>query len=142
MTSIEKKVLFSKILRIVLMYLGAAALLLLLTVNDADAKISLRTVRCDESKMIEVYIKPTFSTIINFPVKPDNVVLGGKNQFAIEYIKNDLALTALASNARTNLFVYLFGRRCGFQLVTSSVNHDNLILVRDPEETKIKVPFK
>lgn len=135
------KVSFSKLLRIVLIYLGAAALLLLI-VNDSEAKTSLRTVKCDESKMIEVYIKPSFSTIINFPVKPDNVVLGGKNQFGIEYIKNDLALTALSSNARTNLFVYLFGRRCGFQLMTSSSNHDNLILVRDPEESKIKVPFK
>lgn len=131
----------SKILRIVLIYLGAAALVLLL-VNDSEAKTSLRTVRCDESKMIEVYVKPSFSTIINFPVKPDNVVLGGKNQFGIEYIKNDLALTALSSNARTNLFVYLFGRRCGFHLMASSASHDNLILVRDPEESKIKVPFK
>lgn len=135
------KVSFSKLFRIVLIYLGAAALLLLI-VNDSEAKSSLRIVKCDESKMIEVYIKPSFSTIINFPVKPDNVVLGGKNQFGIEYIKNDLALSALSSNARTNLFVYLFGRRCGFQLMTSSSNHDNLILVRDPEESKIKVPFK
>ena len=128
-------------LKIVLIYLGVASLLLLL-VNDSEAKTSLRTVKCDESKMIEVYVRPSFSTIINFPVKPDNVVLGGKNQFAIEYIKNDLALTALSSNARTNLFVYLFGRRCGFQLMASSANHDNLILVRDPEESKIKFPFK
>jgi hypothetical protein len=124
-----------------LIYLGAASLLFLF-VNDSEAKTSLRTVKCDESKMIEVYVRPSFSTIINFPVKPDNVVLGGKNQFGIEYIKNDLALTALASNSRTNLFVYLFGRRCGFQLMASVSQHDNLILVRDPEETKIKVPFK
>lgn len=135
------KISFLKVLRIVLIYLGAAALLFLI-MNDSEAKTSLRTVKCDESKMIEVYIKPSFSTIINFPVKPDNVVLGGKNQFGIEYIKNDLALSALSSNARTNLFVYLFGRRCGFQLMTSSSNHDNLILVRDPEESKIMVPFK
>lgn len=132
---------YSKCLRIILIYLGAASLLFLM-VNDCEAKGSLRTVKCDESKMIDVYVRPSFSTIINFPIKPDNVVLGGKNQFAIEYIKNDIALTALASNSRTNLFVYLFGRRCGFQLVASSANHDNLILVRDPEETKMKVPFQ
>lgn len=130
-----------KIFNIVLMYLGGAFLLILIA-NESEAKTSLRTVKCDESKMIEVYVRPSFSTIVNFPIKPDNVVLGGKNQFAIEYIKNDIALTALASNSRTNLFVYLFGRRCGFQLMASSVNHDNLILVRDPEETKIKVPLK
>jgi len=139
---IEKAIItFLKVFNIFLMYLGAAFLLILIA-SDADAKSSLRTVKCDESKMIEVYVRPSFSAIINFPVKPDNVVLGGKNQFAIEYIKNDLALTALSSNARTNLFVYLFGRRCGFQLMASSASHDNLILVRDPEETKIKVPFK
>ncbi len=138
----NRKVSYGKILRITLIYLGAASLLFLLVNDSAEAKTSLRTVKCDESKMIEVYVKPSFSTIINFPVKPDNVVLGGKNQFAIEYIKNDLALTALASNSRTNLFVYLFGRRCGFQLMASASQHDNLILVRDPEETKIKVPFK
>lgn len=131
----------SRVLRIVLVSIGAAGLLLLLA-KDSEAKSSLRTVKCDEAKMIEVYVKPSFSTIINFPIKPDNVVLGGKNQFAIEYIKNDLALAALSSNAKTNLFVYLFGRRCGFQLIASGQNHDNLILVRDPEETKIKVPFK
>ncbi len=137
----NRKFSFGNILRIALIYLGAASLLFLF-INDSEAKTSLRTVKCDESKMIEVYIRPSFSTIINFPVKPDNVVLGGKNQFGIEYIKNDLALTALASNSRTNLFVYLFGRRCGFQLMASVSQHDNLILVRDPEETKIKVPFK
>lgn len=132
---------YRNILRIALIYLGAASLLFLF-INDSEAKTSLRTVKCDEAKMIEVYIRPSFSTIINFPVKPDNVVLGGKNQFGIEYIKNDLALTALASNSRTNLFVYLLGRRCGFQLMASVSQHDNLILVRDPEEVKIKVPFK
>ena len=141
MTLKDRNFLILKKLRIILIFLGMAAMLQVL-VNDAEAKTSLRTVKCVESKMIQVYVRPSFSTIINFPVKPDNVVLGGKNQFAIEYIKNDLALTALSSNSRTNLFVYLFGRRCGFQLMSSSVNHDNLILVRDPEESKIKVPFK
>lgn len=138
---IKNKKLLNHALRILLVYLGAASLLFLF-VQDSEAKTQLRTVKCDESKMIEVYVRPNFSTIINFPIKPDNVVLGGKNQFAIEYIKNDLALTALASNSKTNLFVYLFGRRCGFQLMASTQSHDNLILVRDPEETKINVPFK
>lgn len=115
---------------------------LFFTIHYAIAKSSLRTVRCDEAKMIEVYIRLNFGTIINFPVKPDNVVLGGQRQFAIEYIKNDIALTALSSNSNTNLFVYLLGRRCGFHLITSSSLQDNLIQVRDPEDLKIKIPFK
>lgn len=130
-----------KYLKVLLIYLGAACLLFLIA-NDSEAKTSLRTVRCDEAKMIEVYIRPNFGTIINFPVKPDNVVLGGQRQFGIEYIKNDIALTALSSNSNTNLFVYLLGRRCGFHLITSSSQQDNLIQVRDPEDLKMKVPFQ
>ena len=134
----DKKTIFH-LMQIALIYLGAFCLLLM---DQSQAATQLRTVKCDESKMSEVYVKPNFTVIINFPIKPDNVVLGGKNQFGIEYIKNDIALTALSSMSKTNLFVYLFGRRCGFQLMASSQRHDNLILVRDPEETKIKVPFK
>jgi hypothetical protein len=130
-----------KYLKIFLVYLVSAILVFAAAFNS-EAKSSLRIVKCDESKMIDVFIKPNFGTIINFPVKPDNVVLGGPRQFAIEYIKNDLALTALSSNANTNLFVYLLGRRCGFHLITSGSQFDNLVQVRDPEDNKIKVPFE
>lgn len=130
-----------KYLKAFMVYLGAAALVFLL-VRESEAKASLRVVKCDESKMIDVFVRPNFGTIINFPVKPDNVVLGGQKQFGIEYIKNDIALTALTSNSNTNLFVYLLGRRCGFRLITSSSKQDNLVQVRDPEDSKMKVPFK
>lgn len=130
-----------KYLKAFMVYLGAAALVFLL-VRESEAKTSLRVVKCDESKMIDVFVRPNFGTIINFPVKPDNVVLGGQKQFGIEYIKNDIALTALTSNSNTNLFVYLLGRRCGFRLITSSSQQDNLVQVRDPEDSKMKVPFK
>jgi len=130
-----------KYLKAFMVYLGAAALIFLL-VRESEAKTSLRVVKCDESKMIDVFVRPNFGTIINFPVKPDNVVLGGQRQFGIEYIKNDIALTALTSNSNTNLFVYLQGRRCGFKLITSSSQQDNLVQVRDPEDSKMKVPFK
>lgn len=130
-----------KYLKAFMVYLGAAALVFLL-VRESEAKTSLRVVKCDESKMIDVFVRPNFGTIINFPVKPDNVVLGGQKQFGIEYIKNDIALTALTSNSHTNLFVYLLGRRCGFRLITSSSQQDNLVQVRDPEDSKMKVPFK
>jgi hypothetical protein len=100
-----------------------------------------RTVRCDETRMVTIYVRPHFSTIINFPVKPDNVVLGGQKLFAIEYIKNDLAITTLGPNASTNLFAYLTGRRCGFLLVTNASRHDSLVRVRDPEDAKFRVKF-
>ncbi len=128
-------------LKIILIYLGAASLVFLI-VRESDAKSSLRVVRCEESNMIDVFVRPNFGTIINFPVKPDNIVLGGQKQFGIEYIKNDIALTALTSNSNTNLFVYLLGRRCGFRLLTSVAQQDHLVHVRDPDDSKMKVTFK
>ncbi len=111
-------------------------------VNIAFASTSLRTVQCNEAAMISIYITPNQGTIINFPVKPENVVLGSKKLFGIEFIKNDLALTALTPSAKTNLFVYLQGRRCGFQLMTSKARQDNLIKVSDSESDKLKVQIK
>lgn len=99
----------------------------------------LRQVNCDESKVIPIFVRPNFGTILNFPIKPDNVLLGSNKQFGVEYIKNDIALTALSSNASTNMFVYLFGRRCGFMLKVSQGQYDNVVRVRDPDENKIKV---
>jgi hypothetical protein len=118
-----------------------AGVLAFITFSRAEAGqlSAARVIKCDESKMQSVFIKPNYGTVISFPIKPDNVVLGGKNQFSVEYIKNDLAITALSSNANTNLFVYLLGRRCGFQLNASYSKHESLIKVQDPEETKIKV---
>lgn len=98
-----------------------------------------RIVKCDENKVATIYIRPNFGTVINFPIKPDNVLLGSTKQFAIEYIKSDIALTALSSNANTNMFVYLFGRRCAFLLTTGAGRYDSIIKVRDPDENKIKV---
>ena len=102
----------------------------------------IKNVYCDDSKMVPILVKPTFTTILNFPVKPDSVVLGSQKLFSVDYIKSDLAINSLTSNSKTNLFVYLFGRRCGFELRTSHGDHDNLVLVRDPEENKIKVQIQ
>jgi len=105
--------------------------------NSAFAEY--RVVNCDETKIVTIYIRPNFGTIINFPIKPDSVLLGSNRQFSIQYIKNDVALTALNSQANTNMFVYLFGRRCSFLLTTNSSKYDNVVRVKDPDENKIRV---
>jgi len=122
---------FFKALPMVILMAGCLA-------EAAKPPSQARYVKCDESRMIPIYIKPNFGTIVSFPIKPDNIVLGGQKQFSVEYIKNDIALTALSSNAHTNLFVYLLGRRCGFQLIANPSRHDNLIQVQDPENIQVK----
>ena len=113
--------------------------LAILFLLPAVAWAEYRIVACDETKIISIYVRPNFGTIINFPVKPDSVLLGSNKQFSIQYIKNDVALTALNSKATTNMFVYLFGRRCSFLLTTSSGRYDNVVRVKDPDENKIRV---
>jgi hypothetical protein len=98
-----------------------------------------RVVKCDENKVAVVNIEPNFGTAINFPIKPDEVVLGSTKLFGVKYIRNDLVITSLTSNAKTNMFVYLFGRRCSFLLTTRSSSYDNVVRVQDPDESKIKV---
>lgn len=121
-----------------LFILGLLALLFVF-IQKAQAKSSYRIVTCSDSKVMDIYVRPNFTTIINFPIKPDNVVLGGKSLFNIEYIKNDLALTALTSHSNTNLFVYLYGRRCGFQLITSSQLQDAVVRVQDADDIKLNI---
>ena len=98
-----------------------------------------RAVKCDDTKSVEIYMRPSFATVLNCPVKPEQVIVGGKSQVSIEYIKSDLALTPLSSNSKTNIFVYMQGRRCGFNLRISEQNFDSLVNIRDPEESKMKV---
>ncbi len=116
-----------------------AMMLVLFALSPIASWADARLVKCDESKVVQIFIRPSFATIINFPIKPDNVLLGSTKQFGVEYIKNDIALTALSSNAGTNMFVYLFGRRCAFLLKVTSGAYDSIVRVRDPEENKIRV---
>ena len=57
---------------------------------------------------------------------------------AVEYIENDLAIAALRSEARGNLFVYMEGRRFAFDLATVSGSGDEIILVRDFVEKPVR----
>lgn len=98
-----------------------------------------RTVFLSDKKTETIRVVPGRSVVISFPSHPTKVILGNQGLFAVEYIENDLALTALKSQAHSNLFVYLEGRRFGFDLVTSSGGGDEIVLVRDVNDGKVKV---
>lgn len=77
-------------------------------------------------------------TVLSFPTKPSKVILGRNGSFGIEYVENDLAISPLSVNARSNLFVYLLGRRFAFDLVASTSSGSSVIQVRDALEKKVK----
>ena len=101
-----------------------------------------RVVKLSEKQTAKIYLKLGRATVLNFPVKPTKVILGNKGSFSIEYVEQDLAIAPLLPQAHGNLFVYLQGKRCGFDLMTDSSKYDDIILIRDPQDDIMKVEPK
>lgn len=116
-------------------------LLILMAGPDASAK-KARTAYLSDKTMEPVVVGIGRSTILNFPMKPNKVILGNQGQFAVEYVDNDLAIAALRVGARSNLFVYVEGRRFGFDLRTTQGVGDEIVVVRDVIDQKVKVRVK
>lgn len=109
--------------------------------NLGEAKFA-RMIRLNDKRTETVYVTPGISTLLSFPSRATKVVLGNKNAFSIQYIENDLAISALTYGGRSNLFIYLDGRRFGFNLHTVNEGGDEIVLVRDTDETKYKVKVR
>ena len=77
-------------------------------------------------------------TVLNFPAKPSKVILGRKGSFGIEYVDSDLAISPLSAEAKSNLFVYLDGRRFNFNLIVNTSGGCTLVSVRDSAEAQMQ----
>lgn len=97
-----------------------------------------KTIKLCENSVATALISPR-GTVLDFPSEPQKVVLGTKNSFSIEYIKNDLAISPTTTGARSNLFVYLQGRRFSLDLVTSSGSGVTLYFIKDCLDDRVKV---
>lgn len=106
----------------------------------ASAK-DVRTVRLNNKTVARISVSSR-GTVLNFPVRPTKVILFRKGSFGIEYVENDLAISPLSANAKSNLLVYLEGRRFAFFLSTSDSLGDDIVLVRDVLDEQIKVKIK
>ncbi|OQW49801.1 MAG: hypothetical protein A4S09_03330 [Proteobacteria bacterium SG_bin7] len=97
----------------------------------------VKMIRLSEASVAKVFIS-TRGTVLSFPTKPSKVILGRANSFGIEYVENDLAISPLSLSARSNLFVYFFGRRFAFDLIATPESGTSVIQVRDALEIKPK----
>ncbi len=116
--------------------LGVLALLVAFMSGNAlaaDAKV----IRLSDGGTAEITISGR-GTVLSFPMKPTKVILGKANSFGIEYCDNDLAISPLSPASRSHLYVYLYGRRFSFDLITSMTDGHAVILVRDDKETSTK----
>ncbi|MEI8025265.1 MAG: hypothetical protein WCI18_02850 [Pseudomonadota bacterium] len=73
-------------------------------------------------------------TVLSLPTKATKVILGNTGSFGIEYVENDLAISPLKTNARSNLFVYMLGRRFTFDLRATESGGQSIVVVRDAIE--------
>lgn len=113
-------------------------LLLFLSLMPQVYAENVKTVRLCEKSVAHAYISPK-GTVLDFPAEPEKVVLGTKNSFFIEYIRNDLAISPATVNSRSNLFVYLQGRRFTLDLSTSQTSGVTLYFIKDCQEDKVVV---
>lgn len=98
---------------------------------------SVKTIKICEKSVALVYISP-LGTVLDFPSEPEKVVLGSKNSFSIEYIRSDLAISPLSVKSKSNLFVYLQGRRFVLDLKTSQAGV-TLYFIKDCDADKVSV---
>lgn len=117
-------------------------ILMLFICTISQGKVA-RVVYMTSKKTESVFIPVGKTTVISFPGRPAKVIVGNQGLFGVEYVEQDLAISALKIAAHSNLFVYLDGRRFGFNLrTTSSDAGDEIVLVKDAEEKRIKVKVR
>ena len=99
-----------------------------------------KSIPCDEKRPRVVRVVFGRVTVLNFPLKPKDVV-PGSNAFDFKQIKNDLVIMATRITGQTNVFVYLEERRCSFNLVTVKSGGDDILIVKDPKDSQFEVKF-
>jgi hypothetical protein len=117
----------------------AGTIVLLAQTQIAIAKTGLqpgvRILHLDEKNIATIRVNPN-GMVLSFPVAPKKVVLGRQDAFDVQYIDHDIAVAALTPTAKSNMFVYLLGRRYSFRLYTMPKGGDEIVVVRDITEEK------
>ena len=96
---------------------------------------NVKTIKLCEKSVASILISQK-GTVLDFPAEPEKVILGTKNSFSIEYIRSDLAISPLTLSSKSNLFVYLHGRRFALDLSTSS-DGATLYYIKDCDADKV-----
>lgn len=99
-----------------------------------------KSITCDDKKPKLIRVTSGRVTVLNFPFKPKEVVLGSQI-FDFKQIKNDLVIMATHAKGQTNVVVYLEERRCSFNLVTVKSGGDDILIVKDPKDSQYEVRF-
>lgn len=112
-----------------------------IAIAESGLQRGVKIMHLDEKKIATIRVNPN-GMVLSFPVAPKKVILGKQNAFDVQYVDHDVAVAALTPNAKSNMFVYLLGRRYSFRLFTVPKGGDEIILVRDVSELKSRSKSK
>lgn len=119
--------------------LGVSGLLLMFLIPRIFAK-EVCPIRLNNAAVARVPISLR-GTVLSFPVKPNEVILGKAGSFGLKFIESDIAVSPLSPTARSNLFVYLQARRFSFDLVTDTSSGCSVVTVRDALESQATIDW-
>ena len=98
----------------------------------------VKTILLGDMEIGTINVHPD-GTVVNFPGKPD-IHVGKKGAFEIAFVENDLIISGKAPGSKTNIFIYLGGRRFTLKLVFNGASGDQIISVRDPRDSLVEEP--
>jgi hypothetical protein len=113
--------------------------LLLLYTNLVSAA-PIREIKVKPNEVATINTAIGYSTVIQFPQKPNNVVLGNLSAFRVEFIKDSITIKPNQSGATSNLFVFTENDRFNFTIRSGPISIvDYVIRIKrtfnDPEKT-------
>ena len=97
--------------------------------------LGVKTITLKDMEIGVVTVHPD-GTVINFPAKPE-IHVGKKGAFELAFVENDLVVSGRTPGGKTNLFIYLGGRRYTLKLLYTGTSGDQIVSVRDPLDLEI-----
>ncbi len=84
----------------------------------SEAIERVRRVVVQGDQIVTVRTAIGIATIIQVPDKPNSVVVGDQNSFKVEYLDQAITIKPLASDAKSNLYIYTDWRRFNVELIS------------------------
>jgi hypothetical protein len=113
------------------MFFDTATLLSVLFLTTTASHAAMRRVTVSPDRPAEVRLAYGKTTVLSFSQRPENVVPGAPSQVHIEFLRNDLNVSALGPSPG-NLIVYTKTARLVFHLrVSRDVNYDDVVNVTE-----------
>lgn len=121
--------------------LGILPLLFSVLISLQVTATPVRELLMKPSDVGVIHTSHGFSTVVQLPSKPQNVVLGDQAAFRIEFINDSITIKPLRSSAKSNLFIFTDKERYNLTLTSGPQSSVDYVVrlkrtFEDPRQTK------